>query len=167
MKALSLWQPWASAMAVGAKRIETRSWPAVASGHAFRGWVAIHASKRTHWPKDAPAAVSGMSLENTFEYHLRISLESYQLFVGNGFGVFSSLPMGAVVAVGWMNYCESTTDLKVSELEAMWGGYEAGRYGWVFSEMWRLNDPMPARGKQKLFDLDMPANWQAASTRVF
>ena len=27
MKAPSLWQPWASAIAVGAKRVETRSWP--------------------------------------------------------------------------------------------------------------------------------------------
>lgn len=26
MKAISLWQPWASLMAVGAKRYETRSW---------------------------------------------------------------------------------------------------------------------------------------------
>ena len=26
MKAISLWQPWASAIALGAKRIETRSW---------------------------------------------------------------------------------------------------------------------------------------------
>lgn len=26
MKAISLWQPWASAIAVGAKRVETRSW---------------------------------------------------------------------------------------------------------------------------------------------
>jgi len=26
LKALSLWQPWASLMALGVKRIETRSW---------------------------------------------------------------------------------------------------------------------------------------------
>jgi hypothetical protein len=28
VKALSLWQPWASLIAVGGKRIETRHWPA-------------------------------------------------------------------------------------------------------------------------------------------
>lgn len=34
MKALSLTQPWATLMAIGAKRIETRSW-----GAAYRGGV--------------------------------------------------------------------------------------------------------------------------------
>uniref|UniRef100_A0A6M3J354 ASCH domain-containing protein n=1 Tax=viral metagenome TaxID=1070528 RepID=A0A6M3J354_9ZZZZ len=32
MKAISLWQPWASAMALGWKKIETRSW-----GTSYRG----------------------------------------------------------------------------------------------------------------------------------
>lgn len=41
MKALSLTQPWASLVAIGAKRIETRSWST-----SYRGLVAIHASKR-------------------------------------------------------------------------------------------------------------------------
>lgn len=31
MKALTLWQPWASLIAVGVKAIETRSWPAPAA----------------------------------------------------------------------------------------------------------------------------------------
>lgn len=28
MRAITLWQPWASLVAVGAKKYETRSWPA-------------------------------------------------------------------------------------------------------------------------------------------
>lgn len=40
MKALSLTQPWASLVAVGAKRIETRSWRT-----SYRGPLAIHAAK--------------------------------------------------------------------------------------------------------------------------
>ena len=52
MKAISLWQPWASAIAVGAKRYETRGWPAVAGGQRFAGWLAIHASKREKYPKE-------------------------------------------------------------------------------------------------------------------
>lgn len=40
MKALSLTQPWASLIAIGAKRVETRSW---STNH--RGPVAIHAAK--------------------------------------------------------------------------------------------------------------------------
>ena len=41
MRAISLWQPWASVVALGSKRIETRHW---STGH--RGPLAIHAAKR-------------------------------------------------------------------------------------------------------------------------
>src|SRR5437868_804524 len=41
VKALSLWQRWASAMALGWKRIETRHWSL-----SYRGLLAIHAAKR-------------------------------------------------------------------------------------------------------------------------
>jgi hypothetical protein len=41
MKALSVMQPWATLIALGAKHIETRSW---ATSH--RGQLAIHASSR-------------------------------------------------------------------------------------------------------------------------
>src|SRR3954451_22243677 len=38
--ALTLTQPWATLVAIGAKQIETRSW-----GTSYRGWLAIHAAK--------------------------------------------------------------------------------------------------------------------------
>jgi hypothetical protein len=40
MKALTLTQPWATLVAIGAKTIETRSWPT-----SYRGPLAIHAAK--------------------------------------------------------------------------------------------------------------------------
>jgi len=40
MKAISLWEPWATAIAIGAKKIETRSWAT-----SYRGPLAIHAAK--------------------------------------------------------------------------------------------------------------------------
>lgn len=44
MKALTLWQPWASLIACEAKEAETRSWPAPASLVGCR--IAIHAAAR-------------------------------------------------------------------------------------------------------------------------
>lgn len=41
MKALSLHQPWASAIALGLKHLETRSWAT-----SYRGPLAIHAARR-------------------------------------------------------------------------------------------------------------------------
>lgn len=42
MKAITLWQPWASLIALGAKTIETRSWQT-----SYRGPIAIHAAAST------------------------------------------------------------------------------------------------------------------------
>src|ERR1700694_3122793 len=41
MKALSLWQPWASLIAMGLKEFETRHWAT-----SYRGPLVIHAAKR-------------------------------------------------------------------------------------------------------------------------
>ena len=45
MKALTLYQPYASLIAVGAKTIETRSW-----GTSYRGGLLIHAGKKCDSP---------------------------------------------------------------------------------------------------------------------
>ena len=50
MKALTLHQPWATLVAVGEKRIETRSWST-----DYRGPLAIHAGKAR--PFEVPLAV--------------------------------------------------------------------------------------------------------------
>lgn len=42
MKALTIWQPWASLLACGAKQYETRSWATY-----YRGPIAIHAAKKS------------------------------------------------------------------------------------------------------------------------
>lgn len=47
MKALSLWQPWASLMALGVKQNETRSWPT-----SHRGDLLICAAKRMPTPDE-------------------------------------------------------------------------------------------------------------------
>lgn len=49
MKAITLWQPWATAMAMGVKRIETRSWFT-----RHRGDLLICAAKRSpqNWERE-------------------------------------------------------------------------------------------------------------------
>lgn len=46
MKALTVTEPWATLIAIGAKRIETRSWPT-----EYRGPVAIHSRARGPIPE--------------------------------------------------------------------------------------------------------------------
>lgn len=164
-------------MAVGAKRIETRSWPATSNGHGYRGWVAICASKKT---KESPKE-GGRPLYEIFMDVLVRAPESVPRFAEHGytsigkhpvggdyFHCYSErLPLGSVVAVGWLQDCAQTDGLKISIEERAWGNYSPGRYAWVFSEVWRINQPFPVRGMQKLFDLQMPDQWQNHATRVF
>jgi ASCH domain len=50
VRALSLWQPWASLVASGRKRIENRPWPT-----KVRGRVLIHAGKKVDDPMGCAA----------------------------------------------------------------------------------------------------------------
>lgn len=141
MRALSLWQPWASLMAEGAKKIETRSWQS-----PYRGLVAIHAAKK--WDDD----LRSTALKGCFAARLAQGLPSA------GFDP-DSLPRGCFVAVGLLNRCLSTDEHKAlipSETadEFWFGDYSPGRFMWVFDEVWKLRSPVYAAGQQGLWALE-------------
>jgi hypothetical protein len=58
MKALTIWQPWASLILVGAKPYEFRGWPPPAWLVGKR--IAIHAGSRPARPKEVRALVLGL-----------------------------------------------------------------------------------------------------------
>src|SRR5690349_22770127 len=76
MKAISLWQPWASLVSIGAKKIETRSWAT-----AYRGPLAIHAAKK--W---------------TGELYRPCLEEPFQSALIRHFETPEHLPLGCIVA---------------------------------------------------------------------
>ena len=139
IKAITLWQPWASAMAVGAKHIETRSWPGERGGLRKGDLLAIHAAARRLSPEDAA--------------YCRDYLQGIALDV-------QALPYGAVVCV--VRYLESkpTTELVegvetearwVDDLlwtEYKWGDYTQRRYGWHTELVHVFPEPVPAKGAQ-------------------
>lgn len=88
MKALSLTQPYATLVAIGAKQIETRSWST-----SYRGPLAIHAAKGfPKWARD-------LCFEEPFREELR----------GAGIRRIADLPLGAVVGIVRLTSI-STTD---------------------------------------------------------
>jgi hypothetical protein len=146
MKGLTLYQPWASLMAAGAKRIETRSWST-----SERGWVAIHAAKVIpdwlgDWAWDEP---------------VRQALNRAGIRSG-----FRDLPAGAIVALARLAACISTpvagerkryfAGAEIRALppdgdEALFGDEAPGRYAWVFTTVHALPEPVPWRGMQGLW----------------
>lgn len=117
MKALSLTQPWASAVALGIKHWETRSWPT-----SYRGEVCIHASKK--FPAGAKdfAEEMGMRLGDL------------------------PLGCIVCVADLTECRQTATLSPTLSEVEWKWGDYSPERYAFRLENIRSLPEPIRARG---------------------
>lgn len=144
IKALTLHQPWATLIAVGAKRIETRSW-----GTNYRGLLAIHAGKN-------PA------------YFDLINTEPFSSVLNAADALDNHLPTGAIVAIcelvgvdrfgAWIDrkpmlWQKGRYQFELSDQERAFGDYSIGRYGLFLANIRRI-DPIPCRGAQGLWDYD-------------
>lgn len=132
MRTITLIEPWATLITIGAKCFETRSWPA-----GFTGPVAIHAGKNETFIEEAFTCdpVAGALREhNVAEFHL-----------------------GHVIAVAWLNSCRPTEIVRpmIDDFERAYGDYADGRWAWELTHVLRFARPVPARGFQKVWD------WQA------
>lgn len=136
MKALTLHQPWASAIAAGLKRYETRSWST-----SYRGPLAIHAGKSV--PPYAREFLSAL---------LKQEREVLP----------EPMPLGAVVAIADLVTCHriTTGGLLVSPYERSWGDWSDGRFAWELASVRVLTPPVPARGAQGLWE------WSESGVRV-
>lgn len=133
MKALSLTQPWAILVAIGAKRIETRSWRT-----RYRGPLAIHAAK----------ALPASAINLCFEMPFRAAL------MRGGIHQIGDLPRGAIIATCVLYDCQRT-DFLASEVapdEADFGDYSFGRFGFLLRDIVRLPVPIAAKGALGLWD---------------
>lgn len=130
MKALSLWQPWASAIVLGWKRVETRHWST-----RYRGALAIHAAKR--WTAKEREDWAALSRAEGFD------ASSYEL------------PLGALIATVCLVDVVPTEKLvgEISDQEQRWGNYAPGRFGFVFEGLIKLPEPVPFKGMQGFFDV--------------
>jgi hypothetical protein len=134
VKAIALWQPWASLIAVGAKRVETRYWPAPRGLVGQR--IAIHAAKTNR--------ELATCLERPFLYYLPEP---------------SALPLGAIVATAELYSCSVMTPEHVARVEAgspdefAFGWWASGRFAWELRRVRRLDEPVPFVGRQGVFEV--------------
>jgi len=145
MKALSLYQPWASLVAIGAKRIETRSWPT-----NYRGPLAIHAAK------NCPIEAEEIALAEPFQRALR---EAGINFDGDE-PLCRVVPCGAIVAIVNLTDCRKIPVILPAALvmsdEYYFGDYTAGRYAWEMEGARKLPEPVKATGRQGLWNWEPP-----------
>lgn len=156
MRAISLWQPWATAIAVGSKRVETRSWST-----DYRGLIAIHAAKRLK--------------KNELIYHSACwnwcsALAPLGKRMGDSKALWDLMPFGAIVATARLTGCKRTDDFTQEELdterfptgvsvtnypwtERQMGNFELGRFGWILEDVQPTRWPIPFKGKQGWFNV--------------
>lgn len=116
--AITLHQPFASLIAVGAKPYETRSWRAPASLIGQR--VAIHAGKNRTEGADL--------IEELFEPWEDEPDPTFVALCVAGIGSPDDLPYGAVVCTAVLSRCVPTET--VSLLEQDFGDLTPGRWAW-------------------------------------
>jgi hypothetical protein len=135
-QALSLTQPWATLVAIGAKLFETRSWQT-----SYRGWLAIHASK------GFPAACQQLCYQQPFAAHLARA----------GYNKPADLPRGEVLAIVNLTDCISTNRWTPHDsVEYDFGDYGANRHAWKLDNVRRLKEPFAAKGALSLWKLPRP-----------
>lgn len=142
IKAVTLWQPWATFMVLtreaglAEKAFETRSWPT-----HYRGPLAIHASKK-------------LVAEAIEVYHL-VPWVSFIMYK-HGFKSLQDLPFGCVLGTVELIDCHKTNDIAchLSKAERELGDYTRGRYAWQCINPVRFEKPIPCAGHQGLWDWD-------------
>jgi hypothetical protein len=125
-RCLSLTQPWATLVAIGAKRFETRSWRT-----GYRGALAIHAAKG--FPKEC------IALCYTEPFRSKL--------LRAGYNNPHELPRGQVIAVVMLKDCVSTNHFRPARHtdEFAFGDYSANRYAWQLDSATPIK-PFEARG---------------------
>lgn len=144
IKALTLWQPWASAMCAGLKTVETRSWSTT-----HRGPLAIHASART-------VTAADMGLVRALGRALRLDVAR-----SNPKALADALPRGAVLGVVElvdvvpMHQVSKLADVMTAQ-EMSWGDWKPDRFAWICRPLVWFTAPFPAKGAQQLWTWTRP-----------
>lgn len=143
LKVITLIQPWATLIALGEKKIETRSWKTF-----YRGPLLIHAGKN----------IDKYACE---EYYIKGTLQEHGYSLNN-------LPTGSIIAkvdlIDCIEINQGTDPIyrranlingtKIEGNEYSFGDYTPGRYAWKLDNVQILKQPIPAKGKLNLWEFD-------------
>lgn len=130
MKVLSIKEPFASLIAHGIKKIETRSWKT-----NYRGEIYIHAS------------LSKQKIEEERKQNLLSLLPCEYRF-----------KQGYIICKCHLKDCiymdeEFINNIKKDATEYLCGRYEIGRYAWILDDIKLVNE-IPAKGKLGIWNFE-------------
>lgn len=134
-RVLTVWQPWATLLVAGIKKIETR--PEPTSWTNEKGTYLIHAASK--WSR----MQEKICQTEPFRTALGITL---------GLKKFKDLPLGAIIGAVEVEECfEVFTGIEIDEIELLMGDYSNGRYGWLCENPRQLITPIPYKNNQGFY----------------
>ena len=139
MRALTILQPYATALAIALKLRETRSWAT-----SYRGTIAIHAGKSHEF------------MGGDAEWYM--NLQSAKQIGEHAFGAV--IAVADLVDVWPTEKCIFPHSLsrgkryELTTADHLLGDWSPGRYAWEFKNMRKLKEPVPTRGYQGLWTPD-------------
>lgn len=132
IKCISLHEPYASAVALGLKPVETRYRRTL-----YRGTIGIHAAKK--WDFDQKAKL--LYFTSTFPRFRKL---------------WSACSFGKVVALVDIVDCKpSDRFCGVDDLTLALGDFSPGRWAWMLENVRKLPHPVPAIGRQGFFNVEI------------
>lgn len=152
MKIISLYEPWATLVAIGAKKIETRRW-----GTKYRGQIAIHATMGGLGVKELRARCCSGRF-----YPALCGFEPFSLAVTapvrSKRWIKSVFAHGHIIAAGDLVDCRTITCDRISahendlmnpplEPELSFGDYKSGRYGLRIENVRSFPEPIPFKSR--------------------
>jgi activating signal cointegrator 1 len=136
MKAISIWQPYASLIAMGEKTFETRSWSTKHTG---------------------PLLVCS-SRHKLYDLQRSFLLGAIRKVTGLDLD-YLRLPFGKAICVVDLVACLPSTDYRIKadtphdSKEFGLGDFSPGRFAWKLENVRQL-EPFPVRGRQGIFDVE-------------
>ncbi len=133
MKVISIKEPFATLIAKGIKKIETRSWKT-----NYRGELFIHASGKQ---------LAKEFIKNDFVLNL---IKNMDMNYGN---IICKCNLVDCIYMdeGFLNY------INQNQIEYNLGEYKLGRYAWIIEDVEPIY-PMPAKGRLNIWNFDDTQN---------
>ena len=149
MKCLTLHQPWASLIACGAKRFETRDW---CHGLEVGDSLAIHAGLKCAKPSDLPVN-DAVAIRQALGLHWSLLPRGVVVCTGRVVGLWRSL--GWIAGHEWHLDVEgrrgTLTTLAIGRPGLHFGNYSPGRWLFELDQVRPLLNPQPAMGQRKIW----------------
>jgi activating signal cointegrator 1 len=134
-KVLTLWQPWASLLIYGFKKIETR--PAFTNWTIEKGIYLIHAARK--WTSE----LDSISKQTPFKE----ALKGLPLTLGCIIGSIEVIECTPIMEDNEGNV-SLINNKTLSVMEIDFGDYREGRYAWICSNPRILKNPIPYKNGQ-------------------